>query len=224
MDKNKKRLKVVILVTILLLPSLFYLFLHTGVNRFKTLPVLGPKEYSQGGSDTIYHTIPDFTFINQNGEVVTQADYKNKIYVADFFFATCPTICPKMATHMFELQKHFYDRPDFKLLSHTVNPEHDSVEVLKAYAEKVHALDSVWNFVTGDKEDIYNIAFEGYFVNALRDTLAPGGFLHSEYLILIDKKGRIRGIFDGTSTAETNDLMDAIEILYREEHAPLKQK
>lgn len=207
----------------MLLPSLFYLFLHTGVNNFKRLPIIGPKEVQANG-DTLYHTIPDFSFTNQNGEKVTQADFEGKIYVADFFFATCPTICPKMATHMLELQKHFYDRKDFRLLSHTVNPSHDSVEVLRAYADKVHAMDSVWTFVTGDKEDIYQVAFEGYFANAMVDDLAPGGFLHTSNLILVDKQGRIRGVFDGTSTSETNDLMDAIEILYREEFAPLKEK
>lgn len=220
---NKRIQKVVILISILLLPSLFYLFLHTGTNNFKKLPVYGPKSVDANG-DTLYHTIPNFSFINQNGEVVTQDDYKGNVYVADFFFATCPTICPQMATHMLELQKHFYDRSDFKLLSHTVNPAHDSVEVLRAYADKVHAIDSIWNFVTGDKEDLYGIAFNGYFSNAMVDDLAPGGFLHTSNLALVDKQGRIRGVFDGTSTSETNDLMDAIEILYREEFAPLKEK
>lgn len=221
--KNKKYQKVVILISILLLPSLFYLFLHTGVNNFKRLPIIGPKEVSAQG-DTIYHSIPDYSFVNQNGKTVNQEYYKGNIYVADFFFATCPTICPQMATHMLELQKHFYDRHDFKLLSHTVNPEQDTVEALRAYADKVHAKDSVWNFVTGEKDKIYDIAFSGYFANAMKDEVAPGGFLHSSNLFLIDKKGRIRGIFDGTSTSELNDLMDAIEILYREEYAPLKEK
>lgn len=222
---NKKFQKVVILVSILLLPSLFYLVLHTGENNFHPLPFYGPKTLAEGSTtDTIYHTIPDFEFTNQFGEKVNQDTYEGKIYVADFFFATCPSICPKMATHMLELQKHFYDRSDFRLLSHTVNPEHDSVEVLLEYSRKVHAIDTLWNFVTGDKEKIYKVAFDGYFANAMEDEVAPGGFLHSSSLFLIDKQKRIRGIFDGTSTSETNDLMDAIEILYREEYAPMKEK
>lgn len=223
---NKRKIqKVVILFSILLLPSLLYLLLNTGVNQFKRLPHYGPKTTAEGSEkDTIYHSIPDFKFVNQNGDTITQEDYEGKIYVADFFFATCPTICPKMAVHMLQLQKHFHDRKDFKLLSHTVNPEQDTVEALRAYADKVHAIDSVWNFVTGDREKIYEIAFKGYFANAMEDDLAPGGFLHSSNLFLIDREGHIRGIFDGTSTVETNDLMDAIEILYKEEFAPLKEK
>jgi len=219
---NKNLKKVVILVSILLLPSLFYLFLHTGVNNFNAPQVYGPKELNQD-QDTIYHTIPSFRFKNQNNLLVTDQYYQDKIYVADFFFATCPTICPKMATHMLELQEHFYDREDFKLLSFTVNPEHDSVEVLREYADLVHAMDSVWNFMTGDREKIYELAYKGYFANALEDEEAAGGFLHSSNLFLIDKKQRIRGIFNGTSTSEVNDLMDAIEILYREEHVPFKE-
>lgn len=221
---SQKRIqKVVILVSILLLPSLFYLFLHTGVNNFHPLPYIGPKTLAEGSStDTIYHTIPDFEFTNQLGKKISKKDFEGKIYVADFFFATCPSICPKMATHMLELQKHFYDRPDFLLLSHTVNPEHDTQEVLYEYGQKVHANDSVWHLVTGKKEDIYNVAFKGYFAHADKDEAAPGGFLHSTNLFLIDKKGHIRGIFDGTVTSDVNDCMDAIEILYREEYAPLK--
>jgi protein SCO1/2 len=222
MKKNRFK-KVVFLVAILLLPSLLYLGLHTGVNNFKRLPYFGPKALD-ANSDTLYHKIPNFQFTNHLGNEVSSADYSGKIYVADFFFVSCPTICPQMATHMFELQKHFYDRSDFQLLSHTVNPEHDTVEVLAAYADKVHGIDSIWNFVTGPKEDIYKVAFEGYFANAMEDEVAPGGFLHSSSLFLIDREGHIRGIFDGTSTKEVNSLMDAIEILYREEFAPLKDR
>jgi len=216
--------KGIILIAILILPTIAFFILHSGTNNFKKLPYYGPKKLAEGTSDTIYHSIPPFEFTNQLGQKITQEDYLGKIYVADFFFATCPTICPKMSTHMLELQKHFYDRPEFKLLSHTVNPEHDSVEVLFEYARKVHARDSVWDFVTGKKEDIYKIAFEGYFANAMEDEVAPGGFLHSSNLFLIDKKGRIRGIFDGTSTREVESLMDAIQILLREEYVPLKTK
>lgn len=214
---------------ILLLPSLLYLFLTTGENNFKTLPKLGPKKTvskmvdGEKVVDTIYHSIPDFQLINQFGDTISKEDVEGKIYVADFFFATCPTICPKMATHMLEIQKHFHDREDFLLLSHTVNPEHDSVEVLYEYGEMVHAEKDFWHLLTGEKDSIYELAFSGYFVNAMRDSLAPGGFLHTSTFLLIDKKGRIRGLFDGTSTSEINDLFDAVEILYREEYAPMKE-
>lgn len=223
MSKNNKLKKVGFLVAILLLPSLFYLFLYTGANNFRTLPIYGPKQYDASQpKDTLYHSIPDFEFTNQNGELFNSDELKGQIYVADFFFATCPTICPKMTTHMLELQKHFYDIKDFHLVSFTVNPEHDTVEVLRAYADNIRAKDSVWDFLTGDKKEIYELGYEGYMVNAMEDEAAPGGFLHSQWLVLVDKQGRIRGYFDGTSTVETNDLMDAIEILFKEEFVTLR--
>lgn len=220
MTKNKLK-KGAILIAILILPTVFFFALHSGVNNFNPLPFYGPKTINEAG-DTTYHTIPYFEFTNHLGEKVTQKDYEGKIYVADFFFATCPTICPKMAVHMLELQKHFYDRHDFRLLSHTINPDHDTVEVLNKYAKKVHAIDSIWSFVTGPKENLYQVAAKGYFANAQVDLDAEGGFLHSTFFFLIDRKGRIRGIFDGTVTSDVNDCMDAIEILYREEYASLK--
>ncbi len=221
---KKKVKKGAILFAILLLPTIFFFVLHSGVNNFNKLPYYGPKKAVEGSSgDTIYHTIPDFEFTNHLGQTIRKSDYDGKIYVADFFFATCPTICPQMAVHMLELQKHFYDRSDFKLLSHTINPEHDTVEVLKAYSERVHSIDSIWTFVTGNKKDIYNVASKGYFANAMKDLDADGGFLHSTNFFLIDRKGRIRGIFDGTSTTDVNNCMDAIEILYLEDYAPLKK-
>ena len=217
--------KGVILFAILLLPTIFFFILHSGVNNFNAPPIYGPKVLAEGSTiDTIYHTIPYFEFTNHLGEKISQKDYEGKIYVADFFFATCPTICPKMATHMLELQKHFHDRHDFKLLSHTINPDHDTVAVLYEYSKRVHAIDSVWSFVTGPKEKIYQVAAKGYFANAMKDLDAEGGFLHSTNFFLIDKLGRIRGIFDGTSTTDVQDCMDAIEILFREEYAPLKDK
>ena len=216
--------KGLILLTILLLPTVAFFILHSGSHNFKAPPIYGPKSLAENGIDTIYHSIPYFEFINQLGEKVTSKDYEGKIYVADFFFATCPTICPKMAVHMLELQKHFYDRNDFGLLSHTINPEHDTVEVLYEYSKKVHSIDSVWEFVTGSKESIASIARNGYFANAMKDLDAEGGFLHSTNFFLIDRKGQIRGIFDGTSTRDIDNCMDAIEILYREEYAPLKKR
>ncbi|MFT5667150.1 MAG: protein SCO1/2 [Vicingaceae bacterium] len=221
---NKVVKKGLILLTILLLPTVAFFILHSGSHNFKAPPIYGPKSLAENGIDTIYHSIPYFEFTNQLGEKVTSKDYEGKIYVADFFFATCPTICPKMAVHMLELQKHFYDRNDFGLLSHTINPEHDTVEVLYEYSKKVHSIDSVWEFVTGSKESIASIARNGYFANAMKDLDAEGGFLHSTNFFLIDRKGQIRGIFDGTSTRDIDNCMDAIEILYREEYAPLKKR
>lgn len=223
MTKNSLK-KAAILFSILLLPSLLYLWLNTGQNNFTPLPIMGPREAVSldGKVDTLYHTIPAFSFTNQYGETISNTDMKGKIYVADFFFTRCPTICPKMATHMLQIQKRFGDRDDFRLLSYTIDPENDDVEHLHAYAEKVHAKKGFWHLVTGEKDSIYQIAQKGYFASAMEDKAAPGGYLHSGQFILIDKKGRIRGLFDGTSTSDVNDLYDAIEILYREEFAPIK--
>ncbi|MBR9830745.1 SCO family protein [bacterium] len=230
MAQPKTLKKAAILIAILLVPSLLYLLLSTGTNNFKPLPYMGPKkvvEVEKDGrivEDTIYHTIPPFEFIDQNGQLFSSKALEDKIYVANFFFATCPTICPKMSTNMLQVQDRFQDRDDFRLLSFTVNPEHDTPEVLKEYAEKVHATDGVWTFLTGNKDSIYSVGFNGYFVSAQKDSIAPGGFLHSSNLMLIDGEGRLRGVFDGTSVSETNDLFDAIDILLVEKYVPRKGK
>jgi protein SCO1/2 len=230
MAQPKALKKAAILIAILLVPSLLYLLLSTGTNNFKPLPYMGPKEaveVMKDGEmvvDTIYHSIPAFQFTDQNGDLFSSETLKGKIYVANFFFATCPTICPKVSTNMLQVQDRFKDRKDFSLVSFTVNPEHDTPEVLKEYAEKVHATDGVWTFLTGDKESIYDIGFKGYFVSAQKDSIAPGGFLHSSNMMLIDGEGRLRGIFDGTSVSETNDLFDAVDILLVEKYVPRKKR
>lgn len=218
--------KIGILITILVLPSLFYLLLYSGEHNYTKLAIYGNRtavENADGSFDTTYHQIPYFEFINQDGKKVTRDDMLGNVYVADFFFVTCPTICPKMTTNMKYVQDKFEGRKELRFLSITVNPEEDSVSVLKEYAEKVHANTNNWDFVTGNKEEIYDIAFKGFFVNVAKDSIAEGGFLHSQLLILIDKQGRIRGYFDGTVFSEMKkDLTDAIDILFREEAVPLK--
>lgn len=225
---SSKLKKIIILLAILLMPSLFYLLLYTGEHNYKKLPYYGNKtaqRNDEGKYDTTYHTIPYFEFTNQDGKKITRDDLLGKVYVADFFFVTCPTICPKMTTNMAYIQNKFIDRKDLRFLSITVNPEEDSVAVLKEYAKKVHANTANWDFVTGNKEKIYDIAFSGFFVNVAKDSIAEGGFLHTQLLILVDKKGHIRGYFDGTVYSEMKkDLTDAIDILYREEIVPLKGK
>lgn len=224
--KSSQIKKYIILFAILILPGAVYLLLWTGEHNFQKLPYIGPKEAilnSEGNYDTIYHQIPYFEFINQDGKKVTRDDLLGNVYVADFFFVTCPTICPKMTTNMKYVQDNFKDRKDLRFVSITVNPEHDTVEVLREYADMVHANTETWDFLTGKKEDIYDVALNGFFVSAQKDEVAPGGFLHSQFLVLVDKKGHIRGIFDGTIHKEIKEnLSDAIDILYREEVAPLK--
>ncbi|MCO6499149.1 MAG: SCO family protein [Vicingus serpentipes] len=213
-------------MAILLLPATIYLLLSTGQHHFNRLPYYGPREAflnESGKYDTNYHKIPYFEFVNQDGNKVSSNDLLGNIYIADFFFVTCPTICPKMTTNMGYIQQKFNGKDDLKFISITVNPEHDNIDVLKEYAKKVHADIKSWSFLTGEKEKIYDIAFNGFFVSTMRDSIAPGGFLHSQMLILVDRKGHVRGYFDGTVYSEMKkDLTDAIDILYKEDIVPLK--
>lgn len=179
------------------------------------LPVIGPKTVSANG-DTVYHTIKDFSLLNQYKEIVTQQNTQNKIYVANFFFATCQSICPAMSNQLGRVQQAEKNDADFLILSHTVNPMHDTAEVLFEYAGKYGAIKNKWHFLTGDKKAIYNLAKEDYLVNALEDDGTPEGFIHSEALLLIDKQKRIRGIYDGTDSLQVNKLISDISILKTE--------
>ncbi len=223
---SSKFVKVFFLAIILMLPGVIYLLMSKGIHHYTKLPYIGPKEAvknADGGYDTTYHQIPYFEFTNQDGETVTRDDLLGTVYVTDFFFATCPTICPKMAGNMKYLQDKFKDKKNLRFISITVNPEHDTPEVLKDYAEMVHADTDNWTFLTGDKDAIYEAALKGFFISVGEDEVAPGGFLHSQYFILVDKNGHIRGLFDGTVYSEMKkDLTDALDILYREESVPFK--
>ena len=222
--------KVIGLFLILLLPTTIYFVLTTGKHNILHLPYYGNKdvvkvtENGKEKTDTIYHSIPDFSFTDQLGKTITQKDFEGKIYVTDFFFATCPGICPKMSAQLLRVQEKFEEYPDVMLLSHTVNPEQDTVAALAAYAEMVHANNERWHFVTGNKEDLYKQALYGYLLNASEDILAPGGFLHSEMFVLIDKQRHIRGFYDGTSVKDVNRLIDEIKVLIAEEMIPKKEK
>lgn len=178
------------------------------------LPVLGVKHLSN--TDTIYHSIGKFALINQFGETVTEQIVKNKIYVADFFFATCQSICPQMSKHLVEVQKAFEKDDSLLILSHTVNPLHDTVDVLHQYAISYKAIKGKWHFLTGNKQTIYDLAKNDYLVNALEDDGTPEGFLHSELFLLIDTKGRIRGMYDGTDLVQVNKLIEDIKLLKTE--------
>ena len=177
----------------------------------KTIVIDGKEK-----TDTIYHTIPPFRFMNQNGDTVTEKNFDDKIYVADFFFTTCPTICPKMMFNMEKVNVVTQKNPDLMIISHTVNPAHDSVPVLAEYAKLAHADAKKWMLVTGNKKDIYDVAIDGYKLAVDEDPRAPGGFLHSELFVLIDKDKRIRGYYDGTDSAHVNKLINDIKILSAE--------
>jgi protein SCO1/2 len=174
------------------------------------LPFYGQKSINKQGEE-IHHKVSNFTFLNQNNKVVTQEKYSNQVYVVDFFFTTCKTICPKMTNQLVRVQKKLKGK-EFHILSHTVNPENDTTDVLLSYANEKGANLENWDFVTGDAQKIYRQA-ASYQLTAIKDTAQPIPFVHSEYLVLVDKKHRIRGLYDGTDTLEVNQLIEDIEWL-----------
>ncbi|PZW44045.1 protein SCO1/2 [Mesonia algae] len=160
-----------------------------------------------------YHKVADFKLINQNGDTVTQENYKDKIYVADFFFTTCQTICPIMTDHMKKIQEEFKDDDEVLLLSHTVTPKIDSVEQLRKYADKKGVIDSKWNLVTGDKKQIYELARKSYFVVKNQGNGGPYDMIHTENFALIDNQRRIRKFYDGTNPDAIEELIEDIATL-----------
>lgn len=180
----------------------------------KPLPILGERDFN--GKDTVYHTIPSFRFVNQDSATVTNETFDGKIYVADFFFTTCPSICPIMKTQLKRVYDEFSDDDEIMMLSHTIDPEHDTVALLRDYAERIGVSGDKWHFVTGNMDDIYNVARTGYFVTALVDNTVPGGFLHSGAFLLVDKHRRIRGQYDGTKEDQVDRLIKDIRRLKAE--------
>lgn len=178
------------------------------------LPILGQRTVS--GTDTIYHTIAPFQFVDQDSALVTNATFKDKIYVADFFFTSCRTICPIMKTQMLRVYEATREMPDVLLLSHSIDPEYDTVALLHDFAARLDVSSSRWHFVTGVKDSIYKIAQTSYYATALEDKTEPDGFIHSGAFLLIDKKSRIRGKYDGTKEEDVNRLIADIKRLRQE--------
>lgn len=198
--------------------SLFY----SALKPKKTLPIFNPSDVNPELVDSTvqyiskYHTIADFSFVNQNGKTITQKDYEGKVYVADFFFTTCGSICPKMTTNLVEVQKAIINNPKVMLLSHTVFPETDSVPVLKAYAIKNGVIDSKWNLVTGDKKEIYTMARKSYLAVKLGKPEQLYDMVHTENFVLVDQKKRVRGFYDGTKKEDIQKLISDINYLCTE--------
>ncbi len=165
-----------------------------------------------------FHKIPDFTFINQLGDTVTQNTFEGKLYITDFFFTTCPGICLKMTSNMMIIQEEFRNNPDILILSHSVTPSIDSVSVLKDYAKNHGIIDNKWHLVTGDKNEIYNLGRNYYFIeNDLGIPKNLNDFLHSENFLLIDKNKHIRGIYNGLNKVSIKQLIADVRTLKREE-------
>ncbi len=179
------------------------------------LPIYGNKEFIEAiDEDTIYHTIEEWSFMNQDSLEVSLSDFQGKPYVAYFFFTHCPKICPKINANM----KYFQEQTEgleFNVIAHTVDPERDSVARLKFYGDEYGFDYSNYNFVTGKKEEIYTLGVTSYLVPNQEDVLAPGGFLHSEKLILIDSKGRIRGYYEGTEKDQVDLLIEDLKLLIK---------
>lgn len=230
---KKSSIAKAVLITLLVLPSVLYFIFVYGAegNFFVTLDYVGPKtvvEKEVEGelvSDTLYYKIPPFQFTTQDNELLSSEDMLGKIYVANFFFSSCPTVCPAMNYNLQQVQDRFIGYEYIDFLSFTVDPEHDTVEVLKAYEQKIGAVNGRWYFLTGEKEEIYKTA-ANFFLSAQVDEDAPGGFLHSENLVLVDWEGRIRSrkdeqgnlkaVYSGTSPVEINELKDDIKVLIAE--------
>lgn len=193
--------------------------IYSVLNQKKPLPIWQPEMFNAELVDesiqhvSKYHTIADFSLINQNGDTITQDTYKDKIYVADFFFTTCPTICPIMTDHMYKIQSEILDDDDIMLLSHSVTPKIDSVAQLKKYAKEKGVIDRKWNLVTGDKKHIYDLARKSYLAVKTYGNGDEYDMIHTENFVLIDKKHRIRGTYDGTNPEEIERLLEDIETL-----------
>ncbi|MGJ8732631.1 MAG: SCO family protein [Cellulophaga sp.] len=205
---------IVLLIISAVIITLFYNALKPEVK----LPIYQPADFNTELVDSTllhkkkYHTVANFKLTNQNGETITQDNYANKIYVADFFFTTCLTICPTMTKNMAKIQEVIKDDEDVMLLSHSVTPEIDSVAQLKKYAIKKGVIDSKWNLVTGDRKEIYDLARKSYMA-AKTDLNNPYSMVHTENFVLVDKEKRIRGTYDGTNPKEIKELLEDIKIL-----------
>lgn len=214
--------KIFLLSLILIVPAVAYLFLQTGQNHYDPLPILGPREpvvSTINGStevDTLYHSVGSFSLLDQDSVVITEQIASGKISVVDFFFSTCTTICPKMSNQLMRVQSTCGNEGDLVILSFTVDPQNDSPSRLKQYAKEHNAKPGTWYFLTGEKDSIYRLARESYFLNALEGTGGADAFLHSESFLLIDKQGRIRGIYDGTDHFEVKKLIEDIAALRHE--------
>ncbi|MFN4026130.1 MULTISPECIES: SCO family protein [Flavobacterium] len=213
----------ILIITFILFSIVTVSLFYNALKPQKTLPIYNPADVNPELVDSTvqfvakYHTIADFSFTNQNGKTITQKDYEGKIYVADFFFTTCGSICPIMTTNMIDVQKAFANNPKVMILSHTVTPEIDSVPVLKKYALEKGVIDSKWNLVTGDKKDIYSMARKSYLAVKLGKPEELYDMVHTENFVLVDAERRVRGFYDGTKKEEVKKLIEDIQWLLTED-------
>jgi len=216
MQKNKPALFIILM---LLLLFVIYMIVKPSAIVEKQLPFLGNHRldtHYHGDNqhiDTLWHTVPQFNFVNQDGKSITNADVVGKIYVVDFFFTTCKTICPAMSQAMSEIYKQFLTEDKFLILSHTVDPETDNPAQLKEYASNFNAKSDKWQFLTGEKQQLYEIARKGYLLEASIGSGGPDDFIHTQNFALVDQNGRIRGIYDGLNQEEIDLLIKDVRVL-----------
>lgn len=185
----------------------------------KELPILGARRAVQKTvngktiTDSVYQTIPDFRFLNQDSTMIDNHTFDGKIYVADFFFTSCPTICPLMHRNLLKVYKKFKGNNQVMLLSHSIDFKYDVPHVLKRYADKLGITGTQWEFVHGSKEAVYTLAQKNYLVSVAQDPDQPGGYIHQGYLVLIDKEKRVRGAYDGTDEEQVAQLMEDMDTL-----------
>ncbi|MBZ0242495.1 MAG: SCO family protein [Bacteroidales bacterium] len=179
------------------------------------LPVFGKTKIV--GNDTLHSTIRPFSFVNQDSLTITAETFKDKIYVTDFIFLSCPSICPVMTQQLKRVYDAYESNPNVYFLSHSIDPANDTIPRLKAYADELGIDHTKWSFVTGDRDSIFSMASDSYFATAFADSTAPGGFIHSGVFLLIDTDRQIRGAYDGTNAVEVDRLMQDIKILLAEE-------
>ncbi len=191
------------------------LFLVGCSNPGRKLPIIGHPTIT--GNDTVYSTIKPFSFLSQDSAVVTEKTFDNKIYVADFIFLSCTSICPVMTSEMKKVYEAFKTNPHIFFLSHTIDPENDTIPRLKAFAAALGIDDNKWFFVTGEKDSIYSMAENSYFATAYPDQSSPGNYIHSGGLLLVDIHKHIRGVYDGTNPKETERLIADLRILLNEQ-------
>lgn len=215
LEVHKRGNNKVLFILIVLMPTIVLLY-------FLLLTWFGPPKQPRlkhfiateiNGTDTTFHKVPNFSFINEKGEVVDSMVMEGKISVVDYFFTTCPTICPVMTTNLTTVQDYFDEDEDVIILSHTVDPETDTPKVLADYAKSYKANPKQWMFLTGDKAALYEQARRGYFITALQGDGGPEDFVHSEKLVIVDKNKHIRGYYDGTKEDEVQKMIEHIEIL-----------
>jgi protein SCO1/2 len=206
---HKERLGQIALVVLLIAIPLAVYFYMEETKLGTRLDIMGPTTENEQG-ETVYHTIDPFTWVNQMGDTVTDRDFDGKIYVANFFFASCPTVCPDMLTQMMRVQEEFGGAPHFLMISHTVDPRHDSVPVLRSYSQNYDADPRQWHFVTGERKRLYLHARNSYLIDNLEGDGGPTDFIHSQFVVLVAPNDHIRVYYDGTDPGEVDDLIEDI--------------